>query len=224
MFNFYNADPGVTQSMVTNPFGETIAGDSLKFDHAYTTYINEVDSLIIEVSNNFGNSYSVLVKLAGGISGPLRTAPPNQNSFVPAPSQWATKKYALPSGVNMIRFRVISGFGNNLYLDNICKVNGTTGISSNLNTELPGKYSLSQNYPNPFNPVTNLEFGIPKLGFVSLKIYDVLGKEVATLVNENLSPGTYKYSFNASNLSSGIYFYRIKAGDFVQTRTMMLLK
>ncbi|MBS1516882.1 MAG: S8 family peptidase [Bacteroidetes bacterium] len=224
MFNFYNAGSGVTQSMVTNPFGETGAGDSLKFDHAYTTYINEVDSLIIEVSNNFGASYSVLVKLAGGISGPLRTAPPNQNSFVPAPSQWATKKYALPAGVNMIRFRTVSGFGNNLYLDNICKVNGTTGISSNLNTELPVEYSLAQNYPNPFNPVTNVEFGISKLGFVSLKIYDVLGKEVATLVNENLIPGTYKYNFDASNLSSGIYFYRIKAGDFVQTRSMMLLK
>lgn len=224
MFNFYNAEPGVTQSMITNPFGESLPGDSLKFDHAYTTYINEVDSLIIEVSTDFGIVYSVLVKLAGGISGPLRTAPPNQNSFIPSSSQWATKKYALPAGVNMIRFRVISGFGNNLYLDNVCKVNGSTGISSSLNTEIPGEYSLSQNYPNPFNPVTNVEFGISKLGFVSLKIYDVLGKEVTTLVSENLQPGTYKYNFDASNLSSGIYFYSIKAGDFVQTRSMMLLK
>lgn len=224
MFNFYNAEPGVTQSMVTNPFGESVAGDSLKFDHAYTTYINEVDSLIIEVSTDFGNNYSVLIKLAGGISGPLRTAPPTQNSFVPSSSQWVAKKYALPNGVNMIRFRVVSGFGNNLYLDNICKVNGTTGITSSLNTEIPGEYYLSQNYPNPFNPVTNVEFGLSKMEFVSLKIYDVLGKEVSTLVNENLQPGNYKYSFNASDLPSGIYFCRIKAGDFVQTRSMMLLK
>ncbi|MBS1550567.1 MAG: S8 family peptidase [Bacteroidetes bacterium] len=224
MFNFYNAEYGVTQSMITNPFGESIAGDSLKFDHAYTTYINEVDSLIIEVSTDFGNGYSVLVKLAGGISGPLRTAPPTQNSFVPSSSQWATKKYALPPGVNMIRFKAVSGFGNNLYLDNICKVNGTTGISGSLNTEIPGEYSLSQNYPNPFNPVTNVEFVIPKFGLVSLKIYDILGKEVATLVNENLQPGTYKYNFDASNLASGVYFYRIKAGDFIQTKSMMLLK
>ncbi len=224
MFNFYNAEPGVTQSMITNPFGESVAGDSLKFDHAYTTYINEVDSLIIEVSTNFGNDYSVLVKLAGGISGPLRTAPPNQNSFVPSSSQWATKKFALPPGINMIRFRTVSAFGNNLYLDNICKVNGTTGISGSLNTEIPYKYSLNQNYPNPFNPVTNVEFGITKFGLVSLKIYDILGKEVATLVNENLQPGTYKYSFDASHLASGIYFYRIKAAGFIQTKSMMLLK
>jgi len=69
-----------------------------------------------------------------------------------------------------------------------------------------------------------LEFGISKLGFVSLRIYDILGKEVATIVNEKLSPGIYKYEFNGSNLSSGIYFYTIKAGDFTETKKMTLIR
>ena len=88
--------------------------------------------------------------------------------------------------------------------------------------------SFSQNYPNPFNPVTNLEFGISDLGFVSLKVYDLLGKEVMTLVNEKLSPGTYEVEFSAtgggSGLTSGVYFYRITAGEFTDTKRMMLLK
>ena len=88
----------------------------------------------------------------------------------------------------------------------------------------PVSFELSQNYPNPFNPVTNLEFGISKLTYVSLKIYDMLGEEVATLVNSNLVPGTYKYSFNASFLSSGIYYYKLSSNDYSVTRKMTLLK
>ena len=80
------------------------------------------------------------------------------------------------------------------------------------------------NYPNPFNPVTNLEFGISNLGFVTLKVYDVLGKEVATLVNDIRQPGNYTIEFDGSDLSSGIYFYKIEAGSFVQTKRMILLK
>ncbi len=99
----------------------------------------------------------------------------------------------------------------------------TIGIS-NISNEVPEGYSLSQNYPNPFNPSTNLEFGISELGFVSLKIYNTLGKEIATLVNTNLSPGTYKYNFDASGLTSGIYFYTIKAGEFTETKRMLLVK
>ena len=89
---------------------------------------------------------------------------------------------------------------------------------------IPAKYYLSQNYPNPFNPVTNLEFGIPDLGFVTLKIYDVIGRELVTLVNEIKKPGYYKVTFNASDLSSGVYFYRMTAGDFVAVKKFLVLK
>jgi len=111
-------------------------------------------------------------------------------------------------------------------VDNI--VYGDTTLTSiyNYSDQIPDKYSLSQNYPNPFNPSTNLEFGISELGFVSLKIYDGLGREVQTLVNEQLAPGTYNYQFSTINypLSSGVYFYRLEAGRFVETKRMMLLK
>ncbi len=90
--------------------------------------------------------------------------------------------------------------------------------------ENPDRFELKQNFPNPFNPVTNLEFGIPDLGFVSLKIYDALGKEVTTLVNETLSPGKYKVEFNGSKLSSGVYYYKLKAGRFEVIRKMLLIK
>ncbi len=89
---------------------------------------------------------------------------------------------------------------------------------------IPKSYDLSQNYPNPFNPSTTIEYSIPKDANVSIKIYDVLGKEVATLVNDQKSAGTYIINWNASNFSSGLYFYRINAGEFTQTRKMFLVK
>ncbi len=95
------------------------------------------------------------------------------------------------------------------------------------NKNVPDNFILSQNYPNPFNPTTTIEYSIPETGYipsVQIKIYDILGREVATLVNEIQQPGNYSVQFNAANLSSGIYFYRLKAGDFMQTRKMILMK
>jgi hypothetical protein len=98
-----------------------------------------------------------------------------------------------------------------------------TGITEN-NLVLD-KYLLEQNYPNPFNPVTHLRFGISKLGFVSLKVYDALGKEVAALVNEQKSPGSYEVEFDGSNIASGLYFYSLQIdGKIVGTKSMVLLK
>jgi hypothetical protein len=85
-------------------------------------------------------------------------------------------------------------------------------------------YGLQQNYPNPFNPSTRIKFSIPQSEFVSLKVFDILGNEVATLVNEQRAPGAYEVSFDAGNLASGVYVYTLTAGDFVQTRKLMLMK
>ena len=86
------------------------------------------------------------------------------------------------------------------------------------------QYLLSQNFPNPFNPSTIITFQIPKTGLVTLKIYDVLGRQVTTLVNEELNVGKHETVFDASRISSGIYFYQLKAGSFVQTKKMILIK
>lgn len=96
---------------------------------------------------------------------------------------------------------------------------------TSVETELtPVAFSLEQNYPNPFNPATMIKFSIPEASNVSLKIYDVLGNEVSNIVNGQLDAGQYEYNFNATNLSSGIYFYKLEAGNFVDTKKMILIK
>ncbi|MBK7381392.1 MAG: T9SS type A sorting domain-containing protein [Ignavibacteriales bacterium] len=88
----------------------------------------------------------------------------------------------------------------------------------------PVEYSLLQNYPNPFNPNTSINYSIPEKAFVTLKIYDVLGNEVVELINEQKEPGNYQIDFNASGLSSGIYYYTLTAGNFTSTKKMILMK
>lgn len=88
----------------------------------------------------------------------------------------------------------------------------------------PSNYSLSQNYPNPFNPITTITFQFPEMEFVTLKVYDVLGREVATLVNGEKPAGSYAIEFNGTRFTSGIYFYQLKAGDYTETKKMILIK
>ena len=94
----------------------------------------------------------------------------------------------------------------------------------------PVEYSLFQNYPNPFNPSTIIQYSIPKTSFVTLKIFNILGKEIATLVNEGKPAGNYQIEFNIQknmnnkSLSSGIYFYKLHAGDYIRTKKMIYLK
>ena len=92
------------------------------------------------------------------------------------------------------------------------------------NTSLPTSFNLSQNYPNPFNPSTRINYSVPYSSFVKIKLYDILGNEVATLLNEEMPAGIYEVEFNASKLSSGVYFYQLKAGDFIETKKMILMK
>jgi len=101
----------------------------------------------------------------------------------------------------------------------------TGGVITNIEKETITKnFRLSQNYPNPFNPSTTISYSIPKQTHVSLKVYDILGKEVAELVNEEMSTGSYKLNFDASNLSSGIYFYTLRANEYYSSRKMLLIK
>ena len=119
--------------------------------------------------------------------------------------------------------------GNNQLLG--CVINGVvygdTGFVVGINqlsTEIPDNFSLSQNYPNPFNPTTNFEFRIAESGFVKLTVFDIAGAEIQTLVNRRLSPGTYSVDFDGSNLPSGVYYYRIEANSYTETKKMVLIK
>jgi hypothetical protein len=102
-------------------------------------------------------------------------------------------------------------------------INPTIGISQ-ISSIVPAKFSLEQNYPNPFNPNSKIRFQIAKLGNAMLVVYDMQGKEVSTLVNQQLKPGTYEVDFDGSRFSSGVYFYKLSAEDFLQTKKMTLIK
>ncbi|MCB0727556.1 MAG: T9SS type A sorting domain-containing protein, partial [Ignavibacteriae bacterium] len=151
-----------------------------------------------------GQTSDVWTKV-GSVSGHGTTTSPNSYTFTDR---------NLAVGKFNYRLKQIDFNGNFEYFE----------LSNEVNIGIPSNFSLSQNYPNPFNPTTNLEFGIPELGFVSLKVFDISGKEVMTLVNEQKDPGYYSVSFNGANLSSGIYFYTIQAGSFVSTKKMTLIK
>ena len=97
-------------------------------------------------------------------------------------------------------------------------------VRENLHAQLPGRHLLKQNYPNPFNPITSIRYELPFDSEVSLIIYNLLGEEVARLVDKHQPTGSYSVTWDASSIASGIYFYRLQAGDFVQTRKMALLK
>lgn len=99
-----------------------------------------------------------------------------------------------------------------------------TDIGNISGTNLPETFALSQNFPNPFNPVTKISFDIPSQEFVTLVVFDQVGREVGTLVNDNLTPGKYDITFDGSNLSSGVYFYKLQAGNFVATKKMLMIK
>jgi Secretion system C-terminal sorting domain len=89
---------------------------------------------------------------------------------------------------------------------------------------IPAEYALSQNYPNPFNPSTEIQFSVPRKGMTTLKVYDMLGRDVATLVREDLVPGTYKTRLDGSRLASGMYVYELTSADTRIVKKMMLLK
>ena len=105
----------------------------------------------------------------------------------------------------------------------ICARNLTTDVEDIL-TEIPKEYSLLQNYPNPFNPTTTISFNLPSKSFISLKIFDLIGREQATIVSEEMSQGNYSRQWNAERFPSGIYFYRLQTGIFSETKKLLLLR
>ena len=107
---------------------------------------------------------------------------------------------------------------------NYVKLSDTELTDVKLDDTTPTKFLLSQNYPNPFNPITRIKYSLPINEFITLKIYDTLGKEIITLVSEEKQAGSYEVNFDGSYLPSGIYFYKIQAGEFIQTKKMILMK
>jgi len=157
-------------------------------------------------SLNSGNSWETGAQISSSLSG----------AYQPNITVTGTK-------VHIIWHDVRNGSTNSEIYYDFNPAGNTIGIST-INTEVPGAFSLSQNYPNPFNPVTNIKFQLPNAGFVKLTVFDVLGREVETLVNGNLNAGTHNADWNASNHPSGVYFYILETEGFKETKKMILTK
>ncbi|MBK6773143.1 MAG: S8 family serine peptidase [Ignavibacteria bacterium] len=136
--------------------------------------------------------------------------------------------YNIPAnGEITVSFALIAGDNlNDLKTNAIAAKNKYNLLLSvvNYNSEIPDSYSLSQNYPNPFNPATKIKFALPSSGFTSLKVYDISGKEISNLLNSNIQAGTYEVLFDASNFSSGAYFYKLESNGYIETKKMFLIK
>ena len=187
----------------------------------YLTFWNRVslesgwDFGYVEVSDNNGSTWQQIISYTG------------------TNLTWTEQSFDITQYVNAstqlkIRFRITSDgntLGQGWWVDDIKLTNyclGLVGVHGK--TSIPKTFAMAQNYPNPFNPVTVIKYQVPQPVAVSIKVFDVLGKEIAALVNEKKEPGYYEASFDGSSLASGLYFYRIEAGNFVETKKMMLIK
>lgn len=170
--------------------------DTIRFDYAYAQYSSStIDSLKVLISTDGGATFAPTGFNKGGLG--LATAPSTTIAFAPSnTNQWRT--FAIP-------------------LAGIVNIN-------QISSQVPSKFELHQNYPNPFNPATKIKFDLNKTGFVKLKIYDITGREIASLVNMQLSAGQYEYKWDASNFASGIYFYTLKLDNASHSKRMVLVK
>ena len=169
--------------------------DSLKFNWAHAVYSGYTERLQVQVSTNGGSTYPFTIFDKSGAV--LATAPATTNDFIPTASQWGRFSIAIGSFITAIH---------------------------QIGTETPTVYALNQNYPNPFNPVTNISYNLPKSSKVSLKVYDIKGQLVSTLFEGNQNTGIYITQFDGSKLASGVYFYKLEAGDYKEVRKMTLIK
>jgi hypothetical protein len=209
----YNSD-GVQQWIQRYDFnGNFDAANSLAIDGSGNVYVTGVSGAAPSESSN---DYATLKYNTSGVQQWVMR-------FNSSASDWDEANSIGVDGAGNV---YVTGFSTESSgADDYCTIKYSETVGTDpVSNEVPNSYSLSQNYPNPFNPVTNIRFAIPTSGFVSLKIFNVLGTEIASPVNEQLTPGIYEVSFDASDYSSGVYYYKLSAGDYSKTKKMILIK
>jgi photosystem II stability/assembly factor-like uncharacterized protein len=195
------------------------------------TFLKSTNGGLNWTSQSFGNSVDgISIGFTSASTGFMVTGKESTSNYkitktTNAGSNWTTvlsgtsKLYWAIGFVNSSTGWIVGSSGS------ILKTTNGGGVwVQNISTAMPDKYDLYQNYPNPFNPTTNIKYQITNNGFVNLKVFDINGKEVSTLVNEKQNAGTYEATFDASELSSGIYFYQLTAGNYIKTMKMVLVK
>ncbi len=229
---YHSSNAGVTWTNSPSPLNTT-GVFALRFNT--TTTGLSVGAAAVNRSTNGGTSFATIPSLGtGAITGVSGNADSvyfycrgtglyltsnNGNTFSSAftgPGTYNALDLAVSNGC-LVGWAVTGSGG-------ITKITGTLSGIQPIGGEVPREYSLSQNYPNPFNPTTVFNFALPKASFVAIKIYDVIGREVAVLANENRPAGNYKVTFDASNYPSGVYFYSLQTSDFTNTKKMVLVK
>ncbi|MBN8584032.1 MAG: SBBP repeat-containing protein [Ignavibacteria bacterium] len=223
--------------------GFTTASDYLTIKYSSSTgdpqWVQRYSGII---SGSINTASSITIDIYGNvyITGHSGDNMPNQYDYATirynpdGNVQWIQRYNGPANGIDWVHSIAIDSVGNVYVTGESSGINSgmdiatikysqTIGIHP-ISTEIPVEYTLQQNYPNPFNPVTNIIFSIPKKGIVKFTVFDAAGRETAVLFNGELSAGTYNYDFDASQLASGIYFYRLEAGEFTQTKKMVLLK
>ena len=204
--------PGVGNG---NLGAEPYEGMLVEFDSCTVENTNPifVDPTEFEVSNG---SAAILVRRDG------------RNTYSNVVTDGSSGDIVLSSGTNITKLIGIIYYNNKNYMvvprTNADYVGAPTTLVGESKVNLPLHFSLGQNYPNPFNPSTTIRYSVPTAGKVLIRVYNILGQDVATLVNTQQSAGTYNVIFDASRLASGMYFYRISSGSFVQVKKMLLVK
>jgi hypothetical protein len=216
-FAYPNYSANVNSSMTLNfPLNmSAYQAAYLEFWHRYDVEAG-YDYCYVEVSSDNGTNWQQVTAYNG------------------TNSAWTKQVFDISSKINAsnnvrIRFRLTSDGGvqnTGWYVDDIKITNyagPVLGVENNSGL-IPKKFALEQNFPNPFNPVTQINYSVAKEGFVKISVYDILGREVKSLVSEIKKPGFYAVNFDGINLSSGFYFYRMESGSFVDTKKMSLIK
>lgn len=203
--------------------------DEYWFDAKYYTFgSGGVDLIYYSDSLQTGNPTNVTdVLYYTSASNASPTAFTTSTRISNHPLEWSSKMY-IPSLIEYYDasgdigalWVGIDGSAKKLYFD---RLGNTTRIKKN-EVSIPGQYTLGQNYPNPFNPLTKFDFAIPKNTLVTIKVYDITGREVATIVNKEMTSGSYTATFDGSNLTTGVYFYRLTTSEFTDTKRMIVLK
>ena len=204
-----------TRSLTLTTALNVSASPVLKLSFWYKHTIDTLDNAYVDISSDNGATWK------------------SAKYYNKTVSSWTREVLDISSLSNSatnlkIRFSMVSNgsvVADGIYIDNI-KLTGYNNTPTSITgtTEIPEKYSLSQNYPNPFNPSTVISYNLAEGNFITLKVYNELGKEVATLVSERQNPGSYSINFIGSNLSSGLYYYKLQSGDFSDTKKMLLVK
>lgn len=178
-------------------------------------YNDEPGGIITDAKGNifFGSTMGTYFQAFNNKGELLWKMPLNNRQFDSSPAIGSDGTLYIGTHINTMQYGLTD--------DLIAVDNGISGINDNLVTS---EFYLSQNFPNPFNPQTKINYSVPSLSFVSLKVYDILGNEIATLVNEGKPIGHYSVSFNANKFTSGVYFYTLRSGQFTETKKLILLK